>query len=298
MKVFLSWSGTTSHCIAKILRDWLPSVIQSIEPYVSSEDIDKGTRWSSDIAGELDASDYGIICLTPDNLEAPWINFEAGSLGKSVEKSRVSPVLFRLKKSDLKGPLLQFQATVFEKDDVQQLMNSLNNALGEDSLDTVRLNKSFERWWPELESLLSEVQAPAAEPSVVAPNALIPAQLGSILEELIDLTRANHKLLRDPGALFPPEFRGEPIRSREGVYSALNAAAEVMITLDKIYGYIEEHRESLQVSPDFAELEVQLGRLGTPARSGARILRKVAGAQKGFFFEKGSLLEAWHIPKT
>lgn len=41
MKVFISWSGNKSHKVAMIFREWLPSVIQSLEPYVSSEDIDK-----------------------------------------------------------------------------------------------------------------------------------------------------------------------------------------------------------------------------------------------------------------
>lgn len=99
LKVFISWSGEESHKVALVLREWLPSVIQSITPYVSSEDIDKGTRWASDIAGELDESSFGILCVTKDNLNAPWLNFEAGALGKSVDKSRVCPFLFRIKRS-------------------------------------------------------------------------------------------------------------------------------------------------------------------------------------------------------
>ncbi|MCP4614466.1 MAG: hypothetical protein GY845_37785 [Planctomycetes bacterium] len=72
MKIFISWSGTLSHKVACVLRDWLPSVIQAVEPYVSSEDIDKGARWSTDIAGKLEESSFGIIAVTPENLSAPW----------------------------------------------------------------------------------------------------------------------------------------------------------------------------------------------------------------------------------
>jgi len=118
VKVFISWSGELSHKVSIALREWLPMVIQSIDPYVSSEDIDKGTRWSSDIAKELEDSSYGIICITPDNLSAPWINFEAGALSKSIDKSRVSPFLFSVKRSEVQGPLVQFQSTIFDKADV------------------------------------------------------------------------------------------------------------------------------------------------------------------------------------
>lgn len=64
MKVFISWSGDLSKRIAIALKEWIPNVLQSAEPYVSSEDIDKGSRWSTDIAKELADSTYGILCVT------------------------------------------------------------------------------------------------------------------------------------------------------------------------------------------------------------------------------------------
>ena len=125
MKVFISWSGNKSHKVAMIFREWLPSVIQSLEPYVSSEDIDKGARWSSDIAKELEDSTFGILCVTKDNLHAPWLSFEAGALSKTMDKSFVTPFLFDIKRSEVNGPILQFQSTVFEKEDIKKLIHTL-----------------------------------------------------------------------------------------------------------------------------------------------------------------------------
>ena len=123
MKVFISWSGNKSHKVAMIFREWLPSVIQSLEPYVSSEDIDKGARWSSDIAKELEDSTFGILCVTKDNLHAPWLSFEAGALSKTMDKSFVTPFLFDIKRSEVNGPILQFQSTVFEKEDIKNILD-------------------------------------------------------------------------------------------------------------------------------------------------------------------------------
>ena len=51
MDVFISWSGTRSGAAAEALRTWLPKVINAIKPWLSLADMDKGARWSSDIAG-------------------------------------------------------------------------------------------------------------------------------------------------------------------------------------------------------------------------------------------------------
>ena len=159
MKVFISWSGDISLKVATVFRDWLPSVIQSIEPYVSSEDIDKGARWSTDIAKELENSTFGILCVTKENIEAPWLSFEAGALSKTMEKSFVSPFLFDIKRSEVQGPILQFQSTIFEKKDIKKLINTLNKACGESGISDARLEKAFEVWYPTLEKELSELKS-------------------------------------------------------------------------------------------------------------------------------------------
>lgn len=203
MKVFLSWSGHKSHQVALAFRDWLPSVIQSITPYVSSEDIDKGARWSTDIAKELEDSTFGILCVTKDNLEAPWLLFEAGALSKMMDKAFVCPFIFDLKRAEVKGPILQFQSTIFEKEDVKKLLLTLNKAGGESSLREELLTKTFEVWWPNLKETLDKIKGEASEEEKTSPEKTFSLE---ILEEILELTRTNQKLLRSPETLLPPNY--------------------------------------------------------------------------------------------
>jgi hypothetical protein len=219
LKVFLSWSGEHSHKVAVVLRDWLPSVIQSVEPYVSSEDIDKGARWSTDIAKELESSGYGILCVTRDNVDAPWLNFEAGALSKSVDKGRVSPFLFAIKRSEVKaGPILQFQSTIAEREDVLKLLHSINAASQQGALEETRLNTVFEVWWPQLEKKLNELERtiPAAPAAASAPASQA-AEPSEILEEVLELVRQQNRVLNDPTTLLPSVYLESilgPIRDR------------------------------------------------------------------------------------
>lgn len=205
MKVFLSWSGEKSHKVATTFRDWLPSVIQSLVPYVSSEDIDKGARWSTDIAKELEDSSFGILCVTKENLTAPWLTFEAGALSKTMEKSFVSPFLFDIKRSEVNGPILQFQSTVFEKEDILKLLKSLNKACGDEKLLDERLEKAFDVWYPTLEAELNKTKSITdSEPEAAKPNKGITSN--AILEEILDISRLNQKLLRNPDSDLGKEF--------------------------------------------------------------------------------------------
>ena len=204
MKVFLSWSGHKSHQVAIALRDWLPSVIQSITPYVSSEDIDKGARWSTDIAKELEDSSFGILCVTKENQEAPWLLFEAGALSKMMDKSYVCPFIFDIKRSEIKGPILQFQSTIYEKDDVKKLVLTLNKACGTSSLKEDLLLKTFEIWWP---TLCENLDAIKRERNQDNKEGIAEESVKSeLLEEILELSRTNQKLLRSPESLLPPDY--------------------------------------------------------------------------------------------
>jgi hypothetical protein len=160
MKLFLSWSGKLSRDIAVALDEWLPYVIQSVKPFVSTGDIDKGRRWSEVLATELAQIGYGIIVLTRDNVREPWINFEAGAISKALEKSSVSPFLFGVEASKLEGPLQQFQATIYEQEDVFNLLRSINARLDEDDQVSFEvLRNEFDAWWPKLQKRLDEILA-------------------------------------------------------------------------------------------------------------------------------------------
>src|SRR5260370_37433546 len=118
MQVFLSWSGSASHKVAQALNDFLGDVIQEIKPFLSSEGISKGQQWSSELGKRLAATNYGIICLTRDNLNAPWILFEAGALAKNIADSRVTALLVGIKYDEVVGPFGQFQHTGTDRAEV------------------------------------------------------------------------------------------------------------------------------------------------------------------------------------
>jgi hypothetical protein len=95
MKIIFSWSGSRSKEMASALYNWLPSIIQSIDPWMSDSDIDIGSRWGQNLDKELESANFGILCLTPESLNSTWIHYEAGALSKFIDKSRVCPLFAR-----------------------------------------------------------------------------------------------------------------------------------------------------------------------------------------------------------
>jgi TIR domain len=185
-KFFISWSGPLSQKLGEALRNWLPSALQFVKPYFSPEDIEKGAKWSSEISVELDTSNIGIICLTRDNTEKPWILFEAGALSKSLEKGRVCTLLFDLEPSDIEGPLTSFQGTRFRREDFKRLVITINSAAGDSGLEPQVLDDVFNMWWPKLEDEITKIIQSSDQ---VAKEELRTDR--DILKELLELARMN-----------------------------------------------------------------------------------------------------------
>jgi hypothetical protein len=163
LQIFISWSGKQSQHVAVALRTWLPTVLDNkVKPFVSSEDIDKGDRGLNKIAAQLEESAYGIVVVTPSNQDSPWINFEAGALGKSVSDGRVAPLLVGLTDPDVKGPIKQFQnSEASDEKAVLSLIRSLNSALSE-PLSLGTLDVLFEKHWPELKAAIAKAPTDGA----------------------------------------------------------------------------------------------------------------------------------------
>lgn len=210
MELFISWSGDKSKKIAEAIREWIPCVIQAVKPYFTPEDINKGQRWGAEISKKLESSTIGIIVLTPTNLEAPWLMFEAGALSKSVDTSRVCPLLFGVTPADVKGPLVQFQCSAFNESEALKLLHSINQELGDKKLEEKTLSSTFEMFWPQLqeqiEGILNNSEQEHESKSTRDDR--------DILEEILRLTRKSaysHARTPSPNRLFERLEKKKPV---------------------------------------------------------------------------------------
>ena len=155
MKVFVSWSGKLSQQVAEELKKWLQQCIQSLEVFYSDQDIEKGDVWGTKVSEELRDTNFGIVCLTQENISAPWIHFEAGALSKMLD-SKVATLTINVNFADIKGPLSSFQGTKLEKDEMYKLLKSINASLEKPLTENV-LKNSFDAFWNNFYESVSNI---------------------------------------------------------------------------------------------------------------------------------------------
>jgi TIR domain len=145
LRIFLSWSGECSRSAASAVRKWLPYVVPDTEPYLSSDDIDAGSRWTKELDSQLERSHFGILFLTPDNIESFWVAFEAGALAKIVGRAKIVPLLIGLDRNAIQPPLSHFQSVSMTKEGMYNLVKSVNSSC-ERPTEIDRLDEGFKKW--------------------------------------------------------------------------------------------------------------------------------------------------------
>lgn len=157
MKVFISWSGDRSKLVARAWAKFLPDILQNVQVFFSEEDIDAGEVWGNRLDTELADTHHGILCLTHENKTAPWVLYEGGCLSKHVGKARVYCYLHELGISDVGYPLARFNLILGDKAGALKIVSSVNTALEKQGVSPERLRRTFEKFYPDFESELSNV---------------------------------------------------------------------------------------------------------------------------------------------
>jgi hypothetical protein len=236
MKVFISWSKSLSQECAEILRNWIKCTLQASKPWMSSEDLDKGTVWFNQISSELSDTSIGIICLTKENKNNPWILFESGALAKGLEEQRVYTLLIDLKPKDIEPPLSQFNHTTPSKMDMKKLLVSINKQLGEQALEDKVLEQVFDMYWPQFDKDFKSAIKNHPEGEVEEQEA---RSSDDLLSEILSITRNLDRRIRnveDKPNTFPQKSKRMPQQS-----SSISIGEGDAVELEaEIYNFIQQ----------------------------------------------------------
>jgi len=189
VKVFLSWSGKKSSLAAQLFSEWLPCVIQKAQPWISSKDIDRGSVWLGEIYSQLAESNQGVIFVTKENQIKPWLLYEAGALSKGISENRVCTFLVDLNVRDIESssPLSHLNHTSANKEQIFELIKTINKCLQDEAVPDGILIKSFEALWPEFSKKLDEIKAISEKETI--PERHDEDVLNDILENVLNINR-------------------------------------------------------------------------------------------------------------
>lgn len=214
--VFLSWSGGTSQQVGSLLRDFLSTVIQGLEPFMSNVDIAAGAEWWTSIVDAHNSSDAVIAVFCSDNLDRQWLHFECGAAAFRFPSQAFIPLLVDVSPTDI-GPASIFQAReVLNQEHMLSVVERLTSIAGvERPFAVASIKKAFLREWDGFHDGVRTILDDLAENEAATNGAGRPSDptLSDVVKS-IDAVQAtlNKETLRasnivgaaDPGIRHPP----------------------------------------------------------------------------------------------
>lgn len=159
MKVFLNWSGEESRRIAGLLRDWLPEILDAVEPWLAADTFGRSNHWLEVNAGPFTKAGMIVACVTPANSGENWKSLDPSDFELSIAETPPQLVLLLggVDVSSLQRVPAGASVITADRQGIQLLVEKLNG-LADRPMDYTILGRRIDAMWPRLERSL-----PAAE---------------------------------------------------------------------------------------------------------------------------------------
>jgi len=145
-KIFISWSKPLSKVLAHEIKYIINEVFDNkIDIFMSDYSISMGDQWFPKIRDALQSSHLGIIVLTEENDNQPWLMFESGALASTVP---IIPIYYGDRK--VESPIKAYQSmTDFSKSDLPFFLKSISDHLGFD-IGMIHFENYVDKEWPKI----------------------------------------------------------------------------------------------------------------------------------------------------
>lgn len=205
-KIFISWSQENSKEIAKALKNALENKVFSgfkLECFVSDVDIASGEDWWIKIRKELKSCKMGILCMTKENLSAPWIYYEAGAM--VAQNVSTIPLLISCDFQALASTPLKNQATNFyDQAKFLDMLCNIKNKMGFNTLTNEQVKVLGKAAYSDLKDELEPVLARLRDMRVFNEKYVYPNTINAIRKNTIfvsapmsSISSDDYKELRD-----------------------------------------------------------------------------------------------------
>lgn len=208
LKVFVGWSKARSRQMADALYHWLPEMLQGVQPWLSNEDISPGRRWAELTRLALEGHETALFCVTPENVDEPWLCFESGMIARSNSSRVIMLLLDDRTQFSPTHPLRTFQAVYANHEGLARICATLHEDLrragvASPAFDDGRRQRTYSRLWPELDARLAEIRGGHAPSRVDPPPPPVDVQLAA-LSQTVDVLSARVARLLDLVPTPPP----------------------------------------------------------------------------------------------
>lgn len=150
MNLFISWSGPYARRIAESLEAAILKLSvksdpdkNAVVPFVSSQDIESGKKWRTELGRRLSKAKCGIIVLTQDMLESHWLPHEVGAL--SIKCKKLVFVKVDTPMAMIPDPFKDYQIRSTSNEDLARLLTEIASDAGAESPSPYILNTLFQQ---------------------------------------------------------------------------------------------------------------------------------------------------------